>query len=131
MQKQYKIMQAVLLFGVTAVLIFWPFQNNNAHALGLTTPFGGRVLSIIPCTCQYTAWMLPRVVVVGPPRSGAFLETIFTRLYKYFNVSPGNWVLGIAANYDVACMQTAGTGCAPSGFYPFMLKIGTSATSGY
>ena len=115
-----KIFACVLILAFTA--------PSGVEAISLTTPFGGKVMTVIPCTCQYTSLLMPRVVTVGPPRPGIFLQTIFTRLFTYFNVAPGKSVLGLASNIKMPCMDTAGLACSArvGGPYNIMLMVGTS-----
>lgn len=126
MGKKQKIISKTLLFCFVVTLIFWPFSYNKALAVSyLPSPFGGKVISVTYCTCQYTAWMLPRMVVVGPPNGGTFMYTIFALLYEHWLVSPGRWILGMAAG-SMPCMMTAGYACYSVGSYKMIYMVGTS-----
>jgi len=51
---------------------------------------GGRILSVIPCANG-------KLLYVGPPRAGAFLFGAGSRLYRWYSLRPGAWVLGTAS----------------------------------
>ena len=114
------------IFAIASLILLSFLYGKPTLAIGLTKPFGGKVTAIIPCKCQWTAWMLPEVVIVGPPRGGAFLKTIFTRLYSYYAVAMGNNVLGQSTSIKLPCMQPAGFACTPPIMYDFMIIVGTS-----
>ena len=131
--KIYSVLSFVFIGVIVVTIIFSPLPSftalpAQATIFGLTTPLGGKVLFVAPCTCQYTSWMLPKVVYVGPPKGGVFLQTIFTRLYSNYSVSPGKSVLGLASNVKMPCMDTAGWVCSArvGGPYQTILMIGTS-----
>lgn len=81
-------------------------------ALGFgTTPFGGRIVFTIYCTCN--ANPTDQYIVVGPPRGGAFMKTSGTKVYDYGNFSVGTWLLGLAS----------GTGVCSIGYEPYCYEI--------
>lgn len=56
--------------------------------------FGGRITSIFPCTAAPGTLLL----TVGPPVGGTFLYVPgASRLFSYFSVKPGSYVLGMAS----------------------------------
>ena len=57
-------------------------------------PFGGKITSIFPCTAAPGTLLL----TVGPPKGGNFLYVPgASRLYSYYSIKPGSWVLGTAS----------------------------------
>lgn len=84
--------------------------------------FGGRIMSIIPCTCSPGM-----AVIVGAPRPAILLFVPgASRLFSRGRVSPGAWTLGDYSSGGI-CMQIAGDTCAS---YPSIqgtiIKMGTS-----
>lgn len=108
------------------VSVTFLFVPGSAYALGFFTPFGGRVLTEVPCTCGAST-----LITVGPPRPGTFLITPASRVHKNYRPVPGRWVLGIAAA-PAPCMMLVFTilppfvTCAPRGEGAVVLRIGTS-----
>lgn len=120
-----------LLFVVLILVVFFmPLSAGQNQVTQISNPmfdpFGGQVEAIIPCTCQYTAWMNPQVVTIGPPKGGTFLMTIFAHQYSHYAVSMGNNVLGLASKFQMPCMQTAGLACSEQGQYEPIWMVGTS-----
>lgn len=99
---------------------------DSAQALGLFTPFGGRVLATIPCTCSAST-----MITVGLPRPGTFILTPASRIYKNYLPIPGRWVLGIATGVS-PCMVLIPLPippfmtCIPMGAGGVIVRIGTS-----
>lgn len=116
-------MRTVTVLAMAIAILVLPL---SASAISLSKPFGGKVYFKMKCTCQYTAWMKPEVVYVGPPNGGSFLKTIFTREYNNKSVTINHWVLGLSSSAKIPCMITAGLACANYGNYNFMMKVGTN-----
>ena len=99
--------------------------SSTTHAVSLTTVFGGKIVSVLPCTCPATfGWQ----ITVGPPRPGTFMyRPGISRLFSYFNIfRPGPWVLGTASVYG-SCMQISPSGCTPGGVGGLIIRlVGTS-----
>lgn len=80
------------------------------------SPFGGRVLSFIPCDEGF-------LLTVGPPVSGQYMFIYgASRLYAYFAPHPQAWVLGLATPIQTSCTisgETVGQG-------KFITMLGTS-----
>lgn len=69
---------------------------------GRLTPFGGRVVVAIPCTCGKSTGST--LLTVGPPRGGMFMKTPLTKMYQHYQTRPGVWLLGLAGS-DMACEE--------------------------
>ncbi len=84
--------------------------------------FGGRILSVIPCTCS--AGLL---LIVGPPVGGTFIyQPGASTLYKNYAPIPGHWALGTSIGKGVPCMVGIPPFCASAGSGALILKLGTS-----
>ena len=120
-------MKKSFFFGLILIIFFaiWPVSSWAA------IPFGGRITSVIPCTCN---WMLgdlsvcvEQLPVAGPP----FL--IFTagvsRLYSYFQLLPGSWILGNTYPMVSSCWVGVIPFCVPvdgCALAPIISIVGTS-----
>lgn len=108
------------------LLLSYPIKS---YAIPGTYPFGGNVLAYTYCTCSANF-----LVSVGYPRPGVFIyqPTIpgfpaGTDLRAFWSVLvPGTYVVGLAEDVPMTCMEYVGTGCAPIGAGPMMLLVGTS-----
>ena len=88
--------------------------------------FGGRILTVIPCTCSGTL-----LVTVGPPKPGVFVYVPGASfLYSFYQIyKPGSFVLG---NYIPGgiCLASAkkllGTKCIPLPNMGTITQVGTS-----
>jgi len=89
------------------------------------SPFGGRITSIIPCTCSIPPTMLK--ITVSSPRGGSFLYIPFvSRLYENYNLLPPSWVLGTSAGRR-ECLVGFPPFCTSAGFGGTIIKMmGTS-----
>ncbi len=102
------------------------FTNHaRAFSLGLnslSSPFGGKVLTMIPCTCTPGLFL----ITVGTPRGGTFIYSAYSsRPYQYFFPSIGRWVLGTAST-DMTCMVGFGPYCISAGSGKMITMFGTS-----
>ncbi len=80
--------------------------------------FGGRVASVMDCTCDETK--LFYLTPVPGSWSGPYLVRESTDLHPVYGpVSSGRWVLG-NVNSGGSCMMTSNTGCYP---IPTMFKV--------
>lgn len=95
----------VLTLSLSLIFIF--ASEVSAAAIGIGRPFGGRVLSIVPCPCSGNS-----VLIIGPPKGGRFVIDFGTRRYLNYAPVPGRWVLGLADAY-APCLQFILVGCAP------------------
>ncbi len=112
-------MKKAVLFLFITILVFSSIPLTKANAASV---FGGRIMSIVPCTCSPGM-----AVIVGAPRPAVLLFVPgISRLFSRGRVSPGVWTLGDYSSGGT-CMQIAGKTCAP---YPpiqgTILKMGTS-----
>ena len=114
-------MSAVLII----VLVSFMIPRSKAQAFSLGLPFGGKITSVLPCTCPADlGWQ----ITVGPPRPGVYMyQPGFSMLFMNYNIfRPGAWVVGIATTY-VPCLQISITGCIPVSTGGLLIRlIGTS-----
>lgn len=81
------------------VMGFILLAPSFTNAAGIVNGFGGRVVAIIPCTCQVTG-MAVYVVMPTPPYFGMFLwQPPLTQPYSWYFPYPsvaitGNYVTG-------------------------------------
>ena len=86
-----------------------------------TVPFGGRSLSMVPCTCTPGFFL----VAVGPPRPGLFMYGPGTLLFSWYNIAPPAWQLG-KASVPLVCLVYTGGSCVPVGTGLYVIMAGTS-----
>lgn len=110
------ILSLLLVASVSLLFTYEAFARTPS----IGKPFGGLVLTIIPCPCSGNA-----MVIVSPPRGGRFMIDFGTKLYANFSPTPGRWVLGLADAY-VPCLQFILVGCAPIGGGSRIRMLGTS-----
>lgn len=84
-------------------------------------PFGGRIQSILECTCTGDLRLS-----VGPPRPATVLFTSSSRLYAWWNIAAGNWVLGDHTGAGATCWVQAVTYCIAYPAEGTIMKMGTS-----
>ena len=91
----------------------------------LSSPFGGRITSIIPCTCSVPPTMLK--ITVGPPKGGSFLYIPgISTLYMFYNLLPPSWVLGLSIGRR-ECLVGIPPACTSVGLGGTIIRIvGTS-----
>lgn len=96
--------------------------NISLDLAGGGIPFGGKVQSIDYCDsiCDSPYDMIK----VGPPRGGAFLIGP-TVIYREYDYSVGNWVLGLANGFD-ECLVLVFDECIRIGAGPIVDIMGTS-----
>src|SRR5258708_23475110 len=83
--------------------------------------FGGRILSVIPCTCSFSL-----MLIVGPPVGGTFIYQFgVSTLYRNYSPITGHWVLGTSLGRGV-CMVGFPPFCVSAGSGPVITKFGTS-----
>ncbi len=98
--------------------------TDGAKALSFGIPFGGKITSVLPCTCPGDlGWK----ITVGSPRPGVFMyKPTTSRLYANYSIyRPGAYVLGTSTAY-ASCMQVSPNGCTPTPGGPVIHPIGTS-----
>ena len=92
------------------------FSGNMAAAVG-SIPFGGKIVSIIPCTNG--AILVKQKPVAGPP---LLMWTPATKSYRYGPPPrPGQYILGMAGGAYVCFV-----GIIPVGAGPLILFYGSS-----
>ena len=109
-----------LILTLSILLIFLVPIEVSAAILSISKPFGGKVLTIIPCPCSGNS-----MVIIGPPLGGVFTMDWGTKLYANYKPLPGHWVLGLARTYST-CLVPILVGCAPIGGGPRIWMMGTS-----
>lgn len=121
----FVIILALVLLGLVYSGSIHLLSTDEVRGAGIlpTAPFGGQILSVIPCTCSYG-----HVVVLGPPIPGLYHFTPFTTLYSFFQTYRiGAWLLG---NYFPGtgnqCLVYVGVGCVPVPNLGAMQMVGTS-----
>lgn len=122
---------STFLLAALFVLLSLPIRS---YAIAGTYPFGGNIISVLPCTCVAQYAGQSRYVVVGPPRPGAFMYIpeipgipgAGTDLRAFYSIVPGSYVLGLSTLVPIGCWQQASAGCFTSGFAPMMILAGTS-----
>ena len=86
--KHFSILFSLIV--VIIIMIVIPLHSTRA-GLGFNSPFGGRVITKIPCTCSTGSQ-----ITLSPPSTGSYLYIEGgARLFRNYKVSIGNWVLGI------------------------------------
>jgi len=113
------ILFTVLLLATVPLSVFAVVLNP------LGTSFGGRVTSIIPCTCSIPPTMLK--ITVGPPKGGSFLYIPgISTLYMFYNLLPPSWVLGLSIGRR-ECLVGIPPACTSAGLGGTIIRIiGTS-----
>ena len=111
---------------VVLIILFTPlsvFAFSFSNPLG--SPFGGRITSVIPCTCSVPPTMLK--ITVGPPKGGSFLYIPgISTLYQHYNLLPPSWVLGTSIGRR-ECLVGFPPACTPAGFGGTIIRMtGTS-----
>lgn len=116
---------AVVAFVATVALFVpsSPYYALIADPLG--SPFGGRITSIIPCTCSVPPTMLK--ITVGQPRGGSFLFIPgVSTLYRNYKLLPPSWVLGTSIGRR-ECLVGIPPACTSAGFGGTIIRmVGTS-----
>lgn len=97
-----------VLFLVFVVSLFF-YQKGYAF-IG----FGGNIIAVTPCSVGV-------LLVVGPPRGGVFLLPPGAKIYPFFSIKPGSWVLGAYAP-----VGTCVVGVVPVPVQGTILMLGTS-----
>lgn len=82
--KKHSFFLGIIFFVVAVVAYFGVKVNSSRAALG----FGGNVTSVSVCTCSDSLY-----ITVGPPVGGAYVFTLGSILYAYYNLfgSAGFW----------------------------------------
>ena len=105
-------MKKILLSGLillVAVVIAFSIIKYSRGLVGL--PFGGKVITAVPCTCDTGNFL----VTLSPPLGGQFTYRIGTQGFLNYNLPmPGVWALGLYEPGSV-CMVYVGKGCASFG----------------
>ena len=103
------------------VSLLLPISVNALSIPGFGGSFGGRILTVIPCTCSASL-----LLIVGPPKGGSFIyRPGVSTLYRNYRLTPGNWALGNSSGRDV-CLTGVPPFCVPAGNGPIIRRMGTS-----
>ncbi len=114
-------MRILLVFALISI-IFIPYYVDAA---GVINPFGGRVVVVIPCTCQVTG-MAVYVIMPTPPYFGMFLwQPPVTKPTMWYYPYPS---VAITGNYVTGgvCLVGAPPYCYTIPVYGTMTQVGTS-----
>jgi hypothetical protein len=109
------------------------FFIKNVEAVAFI-PFGGRIISVIPCTCPAPYGFVDQI---GPPRPAiifiplTFLSSPLNHLWNEI-LTPGVWTLGLYSPTPVVCSVGAAPLCVPAPLQPWgtIFRSGTSLTPG-
>lgn len=109
----------ILVFALVATIGLVVWNGRDAQA---ATPFGGRVTTVVFCTCS-----LNFLLTVSPPVGGMFIYEPFSTVVYEFHRIPvvGVWLLGLRSS-ATSCTVFVGKGCASLGSYPVIQMTGTS-----
>lgn len=97
-----------------AGLVFGGYFVNKAQAQIGQIPFGGRIVKVTPCLVSENI-MITHVPAAGSPV--VMYQPGLSRLYSYFQLTPGNWMLGNTMGMTT-CLQLVP-------FPPFVISLGT------
>lgn len=125
MKKQFIVIPtmafSLLMFGTVPTV---QSHGMSRAALGfLSTPFGGRIITVTVCTCNDDP--TDELISVLGPHGGDFMKTTTSRIYQYHNLTIGHWVLGIASG-EKTCEVDAFLSCDTVGSGPEIKIAGTS-----
>jgi hypothetical protein len=115
---ELKALSFLILFFIIVSVV--PFFSVEAFSL---SPFGGRVVSIVPCSCSEGS----QVTISGSSRfSGTYLYSSATKLFARRSVSPGGYLIGRYSPGGV-CLVGAPPTCTDVGITKGTITfIGTS-----
>lgn len=105
------------------LLVFFPLKTNAQ------IPFGGKIISVIPCTCNMMvgnmAVLINQLPAAGPPQ--LIFQLGLSRLYAYYQLVPGAWILGKTLGAST-CWIGVIPFCVPAApVAPLINFVGTSA----
>ena len=92
---------------------------------GLAIPFGGRITSVLPCLFSGGNVLITQLPVAGPPYM--ILRPGVSRLYAYYQPTPGAHILGTLLGADVCILFPFPPVIVPA---PLISMIGTSGVAG-
>lgn len=114
-------MRIFLVLGLS--LLFFIPQTTNA--VGITNPFGGKVIALIPCTCQVTG-IAVYVLMPIPPYFGMLLwQPPITIPHLFYIPVPGGNILGNYVSGGI-CMVGVTPYCFSVPVSGTMTQVGTS-----
>ena len=110
---------------ILSFILIYLLMPSVANALSIPSgfggAFGGKILTVIPCTCTRSL-----LLIVGPPKGGLFLYVPgLSRLYQNFSLIPGRWILGTSIG-KAPCLTGFPPVCIPTGSGAIIRKIGTN-----
>lgn len=92
---------------------------------GLAIPFGGRIVNTTPCFFSGGNILITQLPVTGPPMM--ILRPGISRLYAYYQPTPGSHILGTLLGADVCIIFPFPPVVVPA---PLISMIGTSGVAG-
>lgn len=109
---------------VISTLILSALTTQDAQALtGLPKPFGGRVITNIPCTCAAGTMSL---ITIGTPTPMTLIWTVGSKPYPFYYPSVGRHILGVASPTSAQCYVGAPPYCTTVGSGKVITFFGTS-----
>jgi hypothetical protein len=117
-RRSNRIVAGVIVVFALAASAFITFASSKL-------PFGGPVLSVMYCDCSGNYLVTIDDYTVGLYTPELMYTPGVTQLYLKYNISPGQYILGIWEGYDT-CIVTCLLGCCTVGTYPMMEHVGTS-----
>ncbi|MEK7390919.1 MAG: hypothetical protein AAB635_02160 [Patescibacteria group bacterium] len=106
-----KSKKIIIFFLILAVIVVVAYSIlKYTKGIGLL-PFGGKVLTSIPCTCSGNF-----LLTISPPVGGQFSYIPGSQAYLNYNLpSVGVWALGLYTPGTGICTIFVGKGCVPFG----------------
>lgn len=120
--KSKSFYRKVLITFFVCLLIVLPSLLLRA---GVSIPFGGRITTVIPCLFSGGNMLITQIPVAGPPM--LILRPGISKLYAYYQPTPGNNILGTAFGADVCIIFPFPPVVVPA---PLITMIGTSGVAG-
>lgn len=102
----------IILFSFAIVLILFSLFFVLKYTRGVVgIPFGGKVISAIPCPCSGSF-----LLTLSPPTAGQYIYYPGTQRYLNFNLPQiGVWAVGLYTPGGICLIPSGKSGCAPLG----------------
>ena len=122
-----KVNSLFLVFLIVLIVVSFSTLPFTAKAIGFT-PFGGFVVSMLPCTCSGNFWLQMSPFFFPTPGAGALVyQPGGTIVYAHYVIPvPGVWLLGDYTPGVQACYQYVGVSCVPIPSFGVIHQTGTS-----
>ena len=110
---------------VIIAIIAFTFPIETTRGASVLVAFGGRVTSVIVCTCPANFGY--SVTVAGQKGGQFFYSLAKTKKYAYYMPRPGGQIKGLAYPVYSPCFQVSINGCTPGGPGGLLMeKFGTN-----